>query len=149
MIPTSTTGGLTTTDLLDLADWELEFYITPLMMRVREEHHLTIFDTATVANTDTYDIPGRAIGNKLKNVEIKDTSSFRVLPRIEPERIPKFSTTGSVISRSPFLERPSTKTSAEYGHSGRSFFSRVTIATTVLPVAIFTGAPPSSALPSK
>src|ERR1700687_5378625 len=90
MIPTSTTGGLTTADILDLATWELQLYIAPLEMRVREEHKLTIQDSVTVANQDNYDIPTRAIGNKFKCIEIKDVTSFRLLPRIEIERIPRY-----------------------------------------------------------
>ncbi len=95
MLPTTSTGP-TSTDIYDLMTAELELYITPLMMRVREDHKLTIQDSLTVTNTNAYDIPPRAIGSKVKNVEIKDATTFRVLPRIEIERIPKYSTTGQV-----------------------------------------------------
>src|SRR5260370_20340790 len=94
-IPTTSTGP-TTVDILDLANSELQAYITPLMMRTREEYKATIFDGTTTVNQDNYDIPTRAIGNKIKMVEVKDTTTFRVLPYLEAVRIPRYSTTGQV-----------------------------------------------------
>src|SRR5258708_5074883 len=86
MIPTTTTGP-SSTDIYDLMTAELQHFIMPLMMRVREEWRLTTQDITTVANQPNYPIPARAIGGKVKEIQVNDTSTFRDLPRIEPTRV--------------------------------------------------------------
>lgn len=94
MIP-STDEALATADFLALADEELQTYVVPLLMSVREEYLVAAKDHTITADDTTYAIPTRAIGGKLRDVAISDSSGqFHSLSRIEPERAADYGTTG-------------------------------------------------------
>lgn len=95
MIPSSD-EALATSDFLAIADEELQTYIVPLLISVREEYLVTSKDFTP--DGSTYPIPPGAIGGKLRDVLISNGSGgFYALPRIEPERVENWGTTGGPV----------------------------------------------------
>lgn len=96
MLP-DTTEALSATDYYALLNDELNTYIVPLLLSVRERYFLTEQDTTLVANQAAYDIPTRAIGRKLEDVLFKSTSdtSYSPLTEIQPHRAYEYSSTAS------------------------------------------------------
>jgi hypothetical protein len=76
------------TDLLALADEEVQTLIVPEIMGVREEYFVSYKDTALVANQAAYAIPHRAIGMAVREVKLVDAGgNFIDLPQISPEAL--------------------------------------------------------------
>jgi hypothetical protein len=67
-------------DILHYADEELQIGIVPLLMSVREDYFVAYIDTTIDANTAGYDIPERAIGTKLKDVTVIETTALNTPP---------------------------------------------------------------------
>lgn len=87
--------SLSDADILNIANDELQTFVVPLLMSVREEYFVTYLDTAIVAGTTDYALPQRAIGGKLRNVLVGDTTNgFVPLLRIEPEQAWRYGTSG-------------------------------------------------------
>lgn len=85
MLPTAS-DALDDTDLLAFANGELQGYIAPLLVRVREEY-LVAYDTVSiVANTAAYPIPWRAIGSAVRDVQLLVGSTYVPVRRLEPGR---------------------------------------------------------------
>lgn len=59
----------TSTDFLDFATEELVLGVVPGIMSVHEDYFLYEETTPLVANQNEYEIPSRAIGNKLRDVQ--------------------------------------------------------------------------------
>ena len=94
MIP-ATTEALSDDDLLEFANDELFTYLVPLIMSVQEEYFVATEDTDVVAGTAEYDIPDRALGGKVKSVQLPDGSGgYYDIPRIEPERADDYALSG-------------------------------------------------------
>lgn len=86
MLP-STTEALSTADYLALADEELQTFVVPLLMSVREEYFVTTLDVSVASGTANYGIPARAIGGKVRFVQVNDGSGTYVpFRRIDAER---------------------------------------------------------------
>ena len=98
----ATAEALDTPDYLALMDEELRSYILPLVMSAREEYFVTQSDITIVSGTDTYAIPSRAVGQKLRMVAIQTTTgaanTFRPLYRTEPEHEYDYTTQGGTVS---------------------------------------------------
>lgn len=75
MAPTATAAGTADADLLALANEELQSYIAPLLLSVREEYLLANSSTTMTAGTAGYRLPSRAVGAKLREVVRLDSSS--------------------------------------------------------------------------
>jgi hypothetical protein len=86
MLPT-TSETLDAEDFLLTADGEMQSYILPLLLSVREEYLVAEKDISIVSGTASYDIPARAVGSKLREVRILSGSDYVALSRIEPERV--------------------------------------------------------------
>lgn len=82
MLP-STDETLATADFLAILNDEIQTYLVPLLMSVREEY---LVGTSVVSGATSYPIPVRAIGGKLRSVEIASGDSYVPLVRIEPEQ---------------------------------------------------------------
>lgn len=73
-------------DFINLMSDDMKTVIVPMLMSVVENHFQTEYDTTVIVDVDTYSIPWRAIGNKLKAVEIFDTdgtSRLATLARLD------------------------------------------------------------------
>lgn len=99
MIPTSA-NALTDANLLALATEELHIKILPMLMSVREEFYVTTTDHAVTSGQAEYDIPTRASGLVLRDVQIKRGMDLISLPRLDVEDI---STTGTGTPQAYYL----------------------------------------------
>lgn len=61
-------------DMLDFATEEMNMAIVPAVLKEQEDYYLYSEDIALVNGTTKYDIPYRAIGNKIRDVSIVDAS---------------------------------------------------------------------------
>jgi hypothetical protein len=62
------------TDILALADEEIQTLLVPHLMSMREEYFVTYKDIPVVSGTNAYDIPVRAIGLGVRSVALLNTS---------------------------------------------------------------------------
>jgi len=73
----------TSEDLLDFANEELQLGVVPGIMSVHEDHLLYEEEVALEANRSDYEIPARALGNKLRDLQHKfDESNIAEMTRI-------------------------------------------------------------------
>jgi hypothetical protein len=75
------------TDLLALADEELETCILPEVISQREEFYVDSQDVQVLVGQQAYSIPNRAIGNSLREVKYLLSNEIRNLARMEPEEV--------------------------------------------------------------
>jgi hypothetical protein len=96
MLP-NTPETLADADYYALADDEIQSYIVPLLLKAREEHLIQTYEFTCVSGTDTYPLPYRAAGGKLRDVWISsaNNSGFKQMQRIEPERVGDYSSSGA------------------------------------------------------
>ena len=96
MLP-NTSETLADADYYALANDEMQSYIVPLLMKAREEHLIQTSEITLVSGTDTYAVPYRAAGGKVRDVWIASstTSGYKQLQRIEPERVGDYASSGS------------------------------------------------------
>ncbi len=81
-------------DILELANEELQSYIVPMLLGVREEFLVATYDVTTTTAAG-YTLPPRAVGRELRNVLWNTGNGVYVpLTRIEPEREFEFGNTG-------------------------------------------------------
>lgn len=97
MVP-STQETLDDDDILELANEELQSYVAPLLLGVREEFLVAVHDITTT-NSAHYNLPPRAVGRELRNVLWQtnvngNQNYFLPLPRIDPEREWEFGNLG-------------------------------------------------------
>jgi len=79
-------NAFTTAEVLALADESLLSVILPNIIKVREEYYVFNKTHTITANVSAYEIPSRAIGAILRDVQIVDDNGrIRDVPRIEPE----------------------------------------------------------------
>ena len=70
-------------DLLDFANEELQLGVVPAIMSLHEDYLLFETEIPLVANQDDYEIPSRAMGNKLRDVQHKiDDKNFVEMTRV-------------------------------------------------------------------
>lgn len=92
----SSSNTLATADYLRFINDEIQTYITPFVLSLREEFFVTSKDVSVTAGTSSYAIPTRAIGAKLRDVKLLSGSDYIPLVRLEPETVARSpqSTTG-------------------------------------------------------
>lgn len=98
MLP-NTSETLADTDYYALADDELQSYIVPILIKAAEEYLIYTEETSLTAGDDTYPIPYRAAGGKIRDIWLSNgnTTSYKQLQRIETERIGDYSASGSPV----------------------------------------------------
>jgi hypothetical protein len=80
----SASGVFGDAELLAMASEELRTYIVPLVLKHREDYWLTYSDT-TLTTSTTYPLPVRAIGGKLSELSVLDSSGREHnIPRVSP-----------------------------------------------------------------
>lgn len=84
-LPSATSVGTADADLLSIANEELQSWLVPLVLSLREDYLLVRETQSTVASQSEYRIPKRAVGMKLREVEIVTSTSIRNLTRIEAD----------------------------------------------------------------
>lgn len=73
-------------DFLDIANEEMDNSLIPTMLMYHEEYFVDRKDVPLVANQTEYEIPYRAIGNKLRDVFYKDDQgNIFEMTRVSPE----------------------------------------------------------------
>jgi len=90
LIPTSQ-NLFTTNDLIEILNEELQNRIIPYIMSVREDYYLTYDEFVCDGTTTEYDIPTKAIGNKINQITLytsnTDDSYFGKIPRLTAGQI--------------------------------------------------------------
>jgi len=77
-----------TSEILAMADEVTKTMIIPNIMAVREEYFVFYSDLPIVRGQAAYDIPARALGRVVREVQIINSNeSITDLPRTEPERV--------------------------------------------------------------
>lgn len=90
MIP-SDNSTFSSTDLLEILNEELQLGLLSTIMKVHEEFYVHPYNQTLTDGTTSYTIPARAIGNKLRNAQLKDSSNNLIqLARIQPEEVGKY-----------------------------------------------------------
>lgn len=103
MIPSSD-NTLTTANYLTFINDEMQSTIVPLLMSTREEFYAANVDTSISASTSTYAIPERAIGAKLRDVQILSGSEYVPLTRLEPHTLPYGASSSTGTPEGYYLE---------------------------------------------
>lgn len=79
-----------TDDLIRFMDEELRTEIVPMLMSVRADYFLEKLDTTLVSGADSYELPPRAIGMKIKNVFYLDAGGNpNELVQVEIDNLPR------------------------------------------------------------
>lgn len=106
MLPTNTSTGTANADLLAHANKELQGRVVPLVLSTREEFYVRSSSSSLVADRSSYRIPSRAIGGKLRDVElVLSDGTVRNLPRIPPEDAPAFGSAKATYPSAFYMER--------------------------------------------
>jgi hypothetical protein len=94
MLPDSTPSGVADADILAHANKELQSRLLPLVNSVREEFYVQTVTQSLVAGQQFYRIPGRSIGNRLRDVLIQQSDGTQTnLVRLAPEAYAELQTT--------------------------------------------------------
>lgn len=85
MLPEESATFLTA-DFLEILNEEFQLGILPIILDKHEEYYVYTVDSAVVSGQKSYTIPHRAIGGKVRNVQLKDSNNnVYPLTRINPE----------------------------------------------------------------
>ncbi len=96
MIPSSQ-NTFQDSDLLNLANEEMETFIVGTLMRVQEEY-LVVTDTVPLISGQVrYRIPSRAIGGKLRDIVMATSTGNISIPRYSRENIPQNASVMSIL----------------------------------------------------
>ena len=101
MIP-SDQNTFTDEDFLEMLNEEMQYFGIPHLLRTHEEY-LLVFDDIVLDGSDRYEIPYRAIGNKLREISLvtvsgtngETTDQILELSRISVEDLPDFNSYSS------------------------------------------------------
>lgn len=89
-------------DFLAFANEEMDTAVIPYVLSFHEDYFLFPEDVPLENNVSKYGIPYRAVGNKLRDVDFKDTgSNLYEMTRISVEDIPYYQTNGNTTGMSP------------------------------------------------
>lgn len=108
MLPVST-STFQDGDFLAFANEEMDLGVVPLVMSFHEDYLMFTAELPLITNTIRYEIPSRAMGNKIRDVQYKDSNgTLYEMTRILIEDLPYFQNgSGGSISgavRSFYLE---------------------------------------------
>jgi hypothetical protein len=97
--PSSSPAGADDATLLALANDEVSYGLQPLLMKLRQDYFTATIDIPIVAGQAAYDIPARAIGVKLRDVGLVDSSGkFTSLDRMQIDQLDGLATTAGLPS---------------------------------------------------
>jgi len=96
-------------DILAFANEEMMIGLVPSIMKMHEEFYVYPVEIALVANQDHYEIPDRAIGEKIRTLFYQDSSgNLQEMTRIAPEDVPFFQASNATsYPRAYYLESDS------------------------------------------
>lgn len=78
-------------DIIRFANEEMDLKMVPNIIRVKEEFYVTSEDVAISSSSNNmFEVPYRAVGSKLRNVQYVNDNNTHVMSRIQPEEIPYF-----------------------------------------------------------
>lgn len=81
-------------DFLAFANEEMDLGVMPLIMSFHEDYLIQTVDIPLIDNVTHYQIPNRAMGNKIREVQFKDTNGYLYeMTRIFIEDLPYFQQT--------------------------------------------------------
>lgn len=103
MLPSSASLGTQDSDILLHADNEMASRMVPLVTSVNEEFYVQTIDVATTS-AQSYRIPNRSAGGKLRDVTYIQGATQIPLARIEPERLHEFSLNAAGVPVGFYLE---------------------------------------------
>lgn len=87
-LPPSSQQTFSTDGFIQVLSEEMMTNIVPILDSVSEEYFVTNYDIPFVETVNTYAIPPRAVGGKLRDVVFVDTNGNEInLPRLRPEDI--------------------------------------------------------------
>lgn len=91
MIPTSQ-STFSDDDFLAFANEELAIGLLPSIMMYHEEYYVWAEDVPLVSNKSKYNIPYRAVGGKLRNLQYRNSldTNLTEMTRIDPDDAPYF-----------------------------------------------------------
>lgn len=83
MVPTNQ-ATFSEQDFLNFATEEMNMAVVPMVLKANQDYYLITEDIPIVSGVNAYDIPYRAIGNKLRDIKLADanTTNLRELTRI-------------------------------------------------------------------
>lgn len=87
---------LADSDYLAIATEELQSYVWPFLVGMREEYGVADYDVSVVSGTAAYRLPPRASGDALRDVQLLSGTTYVPLTRITPEERNQFAATGAV-----------------------------------------------------
>ena len=95
----SNSDALDDTDYLAVATEELQSYVMPWLISLREEHGVADYDVTLVSGTAAYRVPPRACGDALRSVLVAVSGSTDYVPldRIDPQDAAWYGSTGGVV----------------------------------------------------
>lgn len=88
-------------DFLDMLNEEISYFGIPHLLRTHEEYLVTFLDTEVDSSTEQFefDIPERAIGNKLRDVAfVDDNDNFYELSRVSLEDLSDYNYRGDNLN---------------------------------------------------
>lgn len=77
-------------DILRFANEEMELKLIPNIIRVKEEFYVDSIKYPLSGSNKRFEIPYRAIGAKLRNVQYEANSATYPMTRIQPEEVPYY-----------------------------------------------------------
>lgn len=87
-LPAAVNAGTQDSDLLALANEELQNWLVPNVMQLREDYFLFRHLRTMTPGTSEYRIPARAVGQKLRELDVVQSDGcIRNLTRIEPDEL--------------------------------------------------------------
>lgn len=69
-------------DFLSLANEEMNINLIPQLLSIKEEYFVADYDVTVTSGTSSYSIPTRAIGLKLRDVQLISNGNVSSLPRL-------------------------------------------------------------------
>ena len=94
----STNSAFSTSDYLKVLDEELQTFIVPLLMEVREEY-LVSYEDVALDSSNSYYMPERSVVGGLRDVMLSDgAGGYQTLSRYEPDQISAFPTSAGNAS---------------------------------------------------
>lgn len=86
-------------DLIAFLNEEMSLGLVPSVLRMKEDYFLITVDVPLIANTTQYEIPVRAIGNKVREISYKDTNgNVYEMTRIQVGDLPYYNADGNIHS---------------------------------------------------
>lgn len=87
-LPPSSQNTFTSDGYIQILSEEMQSHIVPIIDSISEEYFVTNVDLTYDPTVNSYDLPSRAVGGKLRDVVFVDSSGNEInIPRLRPEDI--------------------------------------------------------------